>query len=262
MKKILGALLSKNPGKDIFSLAGNVIAHPDHAASIQDFSTEAQTFKLKTFHSDLKKATQIALASPHIHPQILTGFWYNLLSLDPDFYLLLTLISHENYEEFIERFPTLSAHQNITNPLFLQGLRTLVLPSLILEKLLTNLRRILLEDDILALLEEESIITLAASLAQYCFYTAYIFNISEEEKEKIASIEQRLDTQETLSAYDIARLACYKPLHTRPDAHKILQTFENDAALGTLMRILISEPLQEKDIAATIPRLTVIEDKI
>lgn len=255
------ALTADMKGAAVMYCAKAVQAEPDHAEYVQTFAGAIKGMAIKVFDPDLKEAVTIALASPHADPQIFAEMWYRLLLLDPGFHRVMELAAHKDYATFKSAFAGLAAGPSLADPLFLAGLRRLVLPSIVLERFLTHLRRALAEDG--NGLADEDVTALAAALGHYCFYTGYIFELTGGEEESIAALRTRIDQAGNLSSCrkDIALLSCYEPLHAHPRAADIRDAFTGDAVLGPLAQELIAEPLAEKTIAAAIPRLTPIDDR-
>ncbi len=291
------ALRADMKGAAIMYFAKAVLGDPGNADHIRAFADSIKGVSLQVIDPDLKQAVVLALDSPYADPQEFAGLWYNLLSLDPAFAPVLALTSCENYQTFRENFDKLPCEANIEDDLFLKGLRRLTLPSIVLEKFLTNMRHALVEilttpppNPPPAGGREESknkqssqifnkpspqrgegwvggqiyqhATVLAAALGHYCFYTGYIFDCGDDEKSRIKIIKEKIAQAEDIvsRANEIALLSCYEPLHDHPLALKIAAAFAGDPALDSLVQELIEEPLAERAIAKTIPRLTSVDD--
>lgn len=253
----LQALTADMKGAALMFFARAVQADPGNPDYVQAFAGSVKGMAIKVFDTDLKQAVTIALDSPHCEPQGFADMWYRLLVLDPDFSAMMALATHESYEAFRQGFAALAPKQGFADPLFLAGFRRLILPSIVLERFLTHLRRTLL------ISEKKYPAALAAALGAYCFYTGYIFDSNEDEQKQVAILHEKIVQTADLasSAEDIALLACYMPLAGHPRAREILAAFNDDAALGLLVREAIEEPLTETAIATSIPRLTAVDDE-
>jgi len=226
--------------------------NPDH---VKAFAQSIRGMNVGASDPDLRQAVYLALESPYVDPQDFVGMWYGLLSLDPSFSPALNLAAHEDYKDFNKALRKLPRGTAIADKLFLQGLRYLILPSIVLEKFLTNLRRALLDSTI------EST-PLAAAIGHYCFYTGYIFEVSDEELKFLKALKARIEKAKELKkcAEDIALLACYEPLSAHERAKEIETAFAADPVLGPLVREAIAEPFEENEIAASLRRLTPVDD--
>jgi len=259
-KKAQHYLKAGKPARALMPAARAVIAAPDQAAYMRSFAEIARPLSPQIADPDLKEALCLALESPYINPQDLAGIWYGALLVEPGLKNMLGLSAIEDYQTFRDQFKKAAPSIDINDPLLIKGLRCLILPHLLLERFLTHLRRSLLEDVLTAHYSEEHITALTAALAQYCFYTGYIFNITQAEEKAVNDLEKK----ENLTAKELATLACYMPLHQHDDAKTIPARFTDSvpcaASLAPMLKQLITEPLEEQEIKRHIPQLTKIED--
>jgi predicted TPR repeat methyltransferase len=133
-----------------------------------------------------------------------------------------------------------------------------------LEQALSRIRR-----DALAAFHADNIPSLSASivglvsLANIQFRHEYVAFTSATENRQAKILEDRIEAdlkRNVVNAFDLALSACYRPLHAlrsaghlRPDAIPA-----GCEALESLLRQQVWEPLQERRLASSIPRITPI----
>ena len=140
-------------------------------------------------------------------------------------------------------------------------MRVCSLPDLQFEKLVVNLRRILIVNN-LELDDCNDTVYFLTSLVLLCFNNEYIFPESEEETASLKAIEDRIDStlRKSLAPSPIELLcfASYRNLHTCIWASRL---GPQDLS-GELKRRLITEPELENAIAKDIPSLGEVSDEV
>ena len=101
-----------------------------------------------------------------------------------------------------------------------------------------------------------------AALAQHCFMGEYVYDTNDKELKQIEAIEKRIS--KSADPYDVALLACYKPLFEFAGAEGLAadQNLQAIAPLAELIRTQITEPATEKEIIKTLDNFTSIDDEI
>jgi tetratricopeptide (TPR) repeat protein/SAM-dependent methyltransferase len=141
-----------------------------------------------------------------------------------------------------------------------------------LERFLTAARFALLEraeTDVAAPAGEESAIGFYCALARQCFINEYVFACGDDELEKAKGLRDRLAAALSSGAAVPALwpvvVAAYFPLDTLPGAEQLLERASShswpDAVAGVLVQ-QVSEPREEQQMRAAIPRLTDIADSV
>jgi len=142
------------------------------------------------------------------------------------------------------------------------GLESTQLADAGLERLLTGLRRVLLESAQNIAGER---LTMACSLARQCFINEYVFTCSAEEAAQVSALRDRvagaLRVGHPIEPGTLAILACYEPLHALSHAEGLLDD-DWPASVSALLSQQIAEPREEARLRATIPRLTSIRDSV
>ncbi|MFQ5783633.1 MAG: tetratricopeptide repeat protein [Alphaproteobacteria bacterium] len=144
------------------------------------------------------------------------------------------------------------------DPLLLRLLETTFVAKPRWEALLTRMRARLLARP------EAAPPELRVALALQCFNNEYVFDLDPAEaavvETLLAGCERRLATNlrpEPALECDLARLAMYRPLHTLAGAGRLLETPETawSAPFRRLVERQLREPLEERDLRATIPKI-------
>jgi tetratricopeptide (TPR) repeat protein/SAM-dependent methyltransferase len=136
----------------------------------------------------------------------------------------------------------------------------------VVEQFLTAIRGGLLE---LASRHEpprgEPALALACALAQQCFINQYVFAETDTETAQIAALGEQLDAALAAGAdippLSLAVLGCFVPLDALPQASSLLQRQWPDCLTAVLVQ-QVREPAIERELAAALPMLTVIEDAV
>ena len=134
-----------------------------------------------------------------------------------------------------------------------------------IEARLTTLRKFCLEhitqDNSGKSLWDKALLFLTA-LACQNFFNEFVFFETPDEKKKITALENRITEGQNLTLYDITIYACYRPLHKLPRAHDLMKKLSTVPILENLVRIQLTEPLEEENIKPSIKNLTSIDNAI
>ncbi|HZP75784.1 MAG TPA: methyltransferase domain-containing protein [Pseudolabrys sp.] len=155
----------------------------------------------------------------------------------------------------------------ITDDPFLHAVLTsMTVRDIGLERFLTLVRR-----DALARLAEGAATAASpelgfyGALAQQCFINEYVFAQTDEEAAQVdllaTKITAALDAGAPIAPSAVVALAMYVPLNSIAGAERLLSRHW-PAPTVELLRQQIREPLEERELRASIPRLTEIDDPI
>lgn len=100
------------------------------------------------------------------------------------------------------------------------------------------------------------------ALACQCFISEYIWTETQEERDIISRLEQRVIKGENLTLYDITIYACYRPLHMLPRAQDLLDKLAEIQIISAMVTMQLAEPLCELTLKQEIKTLTSIDDGI
>jgi tetratricopeptide (TPR) repeat protein/SAM-dependent methyltransferase len=138
-----------------------------------------------------------------------------------------------------------------------------------LERLLTNVRHILLASGAADDEPGEDLLRFYCAVARQCFINGYVFSTTEAETEKAkqlqTSLEAALTSGDPCPAIWPVIVGAYGPLNTVSNAEALL---DRSLAGGwppcvqALIVQQVAEPLEERRIAAGIPMLTAIDDAV
>jgi len=151
-------------------------------------------------------------------------------------------------------------------------LESVAINSIEFERLLTMLRRLMLEDAItLAGLSVATVPGWAqqelfyCAIARQCFINEYVYFCTEEELTQVAQLRRDVCTlaaeQSSVHPMCVAALAAYAPLNSL-DCANALSGMAWPTAVAALLKQQIVEPDIERSYRASIPRLTAIDDGV
>jgi 2-polyprenyl-3-methyl-5-hydroxy-6-metoxy-1,4-benzoquinol methylase len=151
--------------------------------------------------------------------------------------------------------------------LFVALLQSKIIHDLELERLLTALRRALLEHAIEggAALVDDDPLEFFCALAQQCFLNEYVFALGDNEQAQSRQIHDRIvaaiETGTKIAPLDLVVAASYRPLHKMAVASSLLDR-QWPSAVGRLLTQQIREPFEEAARRENIPVLTRIDDAV
>jgi len=133
-----------------------------------------------------------------------------------------------------------------------------------LERFLTMARRVLLEaatgDD-----ADDGAIGFYAALARQCFINEYVFFNSEEEIDRASELRDALaaaiEAGTPVSSLRLLAVAAYFPLYSLSGAARLLDRTWPGQVTAVLVQ-QVREPQEEAQLRASIPRLTLVEDRV
>jgi 2-polyprenyl-3-methyl-5-hydroxy-6-metoxy-1,4-benzoquinol methylase len=154
------------------------------------------------------------------------------------------------------------------DPLFRTVLESSPVRDMQLERLLTAMRRILLDaaavsgggDRV-----DKARLEFCCALARQCFVNEYVFDLEPGEEEQVQLLREKLVDQLTkggpVPAGWVALLASYVPLASIPSAKLLLERTWPSAVRAVLRQQLV-EPEEERQCRQSIPSLTPIENSV
>jgi 2-polyprenyl-3-methyl-5-hydroxy-6-metoxy-1,4-benzoquinol methylase len=103
------------------------------------------------------------------------------------------------------------------------------------------------------------------SLARQCFINEYVYALTDHEHAQAeglrAAVETALQSATPINPLQLVALAAYVPLHELCDAGALLERPWPDTVTALLVQ-QVREPQEERALAATMPRLTAIDDDV
>ena len=171
---------------------------------------------------------------------------------------------------FTEAIAALVAH-----PLLLAILPRMAVADEQFERVLTNLRRALLQAAVrhgsVSVSRRTGAVPFAAALAQQCFNTEYAWTVSDEEREELSQVQRPVaaefepnDATGTAREFSLAIVASYASLADCAEAYEIAAQLIStwSAAFRPVVTQQIVEPTVEAELAAALPSLTPISDAV
>jgi 2-polyprenyl-3-methyl-5-hydroxy-6-metoxy-1,4-benzoquinol methylase len=151
------------------------------------------------------------------------------------------------------------------NPLLLVLLESTPGASRAMEKFVSCARAAMLDRAAQSNPIPDDILAFYTSLAIQCFITEYVFSASEKEhpqaeqahNDLVAALAKGPDIAPVL----LAAVAAYFPLASVPGAEKLLKQ-KWPAAITRLVDRELREPLKERELQKSIPKLTPVEDRV
>jgi tetratricopeptide (TPR) repeat protein/SAM-dependent methyltransferase len=142
-----------------------------------------------------------------------------------------------------------------------------------LERLLTAMRFSMLETasatdasgDLNDRASNEEMVGFCCALARQCFLNEQVFAHTDDEFAQAQQLRDAviaaLAASAALPELRLAAVATYFPLHSLPGAASLLNRVWSDAVMGVLIQ-QVREPAQERQLRASIPALTAVENEV
>jgi tetratricopeptide (TPR) repeat protein/2-polyprenyl-3-methyl-5-hydroxy-6-metoxy-1,4-benzoquinol methylase len=149
-------------------------------------------------------------------------------------------------------------------PLLLRIMELSVIADIGVEKMLTQMRNVMLNNISTKNIESQSL-PFYAALALHCFTNEYVYTEKEEEIQKVKHLQEEiksiLDNGNSVPPAWIAVLGAYRPLHIYTWSVKLLE-FEWSPDMEKVIERQIKEPREEQVIRSQIPCLDSIKDTV
>jgi SAM-dependent methyltransferase len=147
------------------------------------------------------------------------------------------------------------------DPLLLCVLQAIPVRDVAFERLLTSLRAALLAEATAGKSADDSVLAFTCALAKQCFINEYVFATTPEEDAQAVRLIGALGIGADIAPFAIAAAAMYTPLSTLPAAEQLLD-HAWPAAIDDLLTQHLRDRAQERELRATMPRLTAIDDDV
>jgi tetratricopeptide (TPR) repeat protein len=222
-----------------------------------------------TFQGDpghLKNLMVRALSEPWGRPGDLVAVGIGLLKTDPEFAdsMERALKAHPSRLREDELFgPRRDAI--VDEPLLHCLLKSTPVNNLDMERFLTAARWAMLKAIEARADTAPAALRFYSALAQQCLINDYVFASTDDEERQAQTLRESLrvalQSGAPIPASWIAGVAAYFPLHTLADALQLLDRSWPEA-LSELLARQLREPLEERNLQASIPSLTAIADDV
>ena len=202
------------------------------------------------------------LEQPTVRPSQVTRPIISALRCHSEYSQLLKLVGSEKPEIGFAYGDV--AEQLSKIPIFLRIMRLSPINDLEIERVLTFLRRAMLQETMAGKTDEKGL-EFSAALALQCFTNEYIYSETKEEKTAIEQLQQEIAThlekeQEVLPSF-VTTLAAYRPLHEFAWAQELCER-EWAGDIMKVVKLQISEPQKEQSLRSSISHPTSIRDAV
>jgi 2-polyprenyl-3-methyl-5-hydroxy-6-metoxy-1,4-benzoquinol methylase len=151
------------------------------------------------------------------------------------------------------------------NQLFISLLESTPFANRAIERLITSARATMLERLVRPNPVGANLLAFYTSLAIQCFITEYVFSVPEQELAAAQAARERiaaaLVSGAEIASIPLVTVAAYFPLVGLPESEKLL-TRKWPTAVVRLLDQQVREPMKERELESSIPRLTPIEDQV
>jgi len=244
--------------------------NPHNIAAKSAYAQCISVMRFESINAAIYETTAVALSEAWITPSGLSGVTCNLLKLNPLIGKFLGSTDNPDLpalpvsEFFSGDLPEQFGNDSLLNAL----LTSATIYDEELEYLLTGIRHGFLENVVKStgmMATGVAGITLFCSLAQQCFISEYLFSCTEEELKTATQLRDALisavEDAHDISPLWIIAVACYFPLGSIAGAEKLIARSWPDV-IAMLLTQQISEPLEERNLRASIPQLTPIDNGV
>ena len=149
-------------------------------------------------------------------------------------------------------------------PLFLRILGLSPIHDLEIERMLTFLRRAMIQETMAGKTDENGL-PFSVALALQCFANEYVFPETDEEKAAVEHLQQEIATlvekERDVPPPFVATLGAYRSIYSFPWAQELCEREWADNIKEVIER-QISEPREERSLRSRIPRLTSIQNTV
>jgi len=205
--------------------------------------------RLRAFHPHVCDLVELCLQTREIDHQKLMMLWLLLVKTDPRLSPFYALGEKKDYKSFRKAFAKARDRTALLCPFFLLGLQSLIVGDLAFERLLTWLRRFLLEEG------REGQRELLKALAVYCYHTEYAFGVMGEEERAVRSLVPA-------DADDVLMLSCYGPFYALDDSEGLAAVLEGEGGMAEFLKTQYYDYRAQQEIRNAIPALTSVSNEV
>lgn len=260
--------------KQALSCFGNaVMIDQNNLAYKQLFASISMDYTFSEFNDDTKKIIELCLEEERLTHKFIETNWINILHNHSDFSMLREVDPENAFQPFLDNENISELISTLNKLYFLLGLRRFYLTSIHYEKILTALRKCILKsicDEKENVLSEEhcnELLPFIQSLAIQCWQNEYVYSLSDEEDRLIKNLRKNIESKgASFSDFvlNISIFSCYEPLHSLKNIEELvgLLGVEKNEIIAQLIKLQVSEPLEEREIRKSIPIHGSIDNKV
>lgn len=239
-----------------------VALDPENDLFAANLAASLRSVSLTSVDDNLYRDLVRLLEHPKVPPSYIARSAIGALRHHPGFAEIVTATA--SYDDNPDIAYSDIAEQLSAIPLFLRVLELSLIRDLEIERMLTMLRRLMLQGATASKAADRAL-PFSVALANNCFTNEYVFAEGDEEKDAVELLQQQLarmlENRHAVPPALVIALGAYRPLFEFAWAQKLREReWDNDVA-GVIRR-QITEPLEERSLGSRIPRITAIEDSI
>lgn len=211
-----------------------------------------------------RQALEMCLAEKRLSLENLSHSFLTIMRLDPAKNALRDALSAKDYAAFANKF-TKTALKEFADPLMVKALASFIIRDYEFERVMTYLRRYLLENNADAMTQRD----ILGGLAAQCFLTEYVYAESAQEKDMVTALQNSLSQQDEWTDQtitDMLLMSCYRPLIDLADNTPLLSEKDiaaaRDKTLAHVLDVHVTELRRERAIAKTIPTLSMSDNDV
>ena len=248
----------------------------DAALNLDPDNIQCRDNLLKTFYylgsgkfdANTKRWVTLFLKEPDtVDIGVLARVWLMLLFTDPDYIEIMQGQLHTEFKNFDQWINSLSEEtlSGLTSDYLLDGLGICVVANINIEKLLTHLRRTILNFSINSPKQAPDWATdFASALAEQCFLNEYIYEQTEGETAQVKTLIKTLSDGHNITPLSVAALACYHPLSSFPAFSETFLTLlinQDRILFKRVIRQQIEEPETEQKLKKEVKSFAPIDNE-
>ena len=236
--------------------------NPENSIIWFGLANSLRSFSFTSIDNDLLEDLLTLLYQPTVRPSDLTDSVISALNHHVEFSKTLTLAGADKPEASLDFHITAAQLSNI--PLFLHLISLTHIPDLRVERMLTCLRCLMLDEAIAGNIKDQAM-PFASALALQCFTNEYTFFETDKEKLSIKRLQKKiselLEQNQEVSPSLIITLASYRPLYKFEWSKKLGEHEWNEEVSAVIERQIL-EPFTELSLLPQIVCLTPLDDSI
>ena len=221
-----------------------------------------RSFSFTTVDDDLLHDLLSLVDQPAVRPIEIVQPVFSALGQHVEFSKTLTLAGSLKPDTSLDF--QLTALQLSAIPLFLRLIPLTHVPNLKIERMLTHLRSLMLQETIAGNMKDDGL-PFASALALHCFTNEYVFAVTDEEILSVEHLQKQIselvEQKQDVPPSSIVTLGAYSPLHKFDWAQGLAER-EWGKEVHAVIERQISEPFMELSLRSELPCLTPVQDTV
>ena len=240
-----------------------ITAAPEKKDHKKEFLKILALTKFELSSPDIKHLITLCFEDGTLNYDYIGRAWFSLMVTDHELAPFYSLKKNEDFSSFERQFRKNTDREFLLSRYLTLGLENVIVGDLGFERLLTHMRHLLLKDYIQ---DNQSLfgiqfLPFLAGLSVYCFYTEYLFDVSDEENELLEKLRKEVALQKDISGnpYPLCLLACYENIWKHKASADYLKQLKDSKELQTFVSYHLAGPLEEQEIKKAIVSITEVE---